>query len=242
MVPVLLAAALVMPAQASAESTGPPPPAPAPGELIRSQVDFHLDLAVDFIVTGAALTGRILPVPATLFREVGTGTPAPVALRHALVTLADVEFDAGRRLVGYARDYAAFQVQFVTGLLSALPGRLGDLVVAAGAAATAFVQRAADVAVQVVDVAQTALHRALGAPTATSLPRSTVAHPGGTSARAALDGPRPVHQAPALRRPKPHVGKHDSAGTAHAQAAGPGREHRRGPSPKNAKGVVAATP
>lgn len=209
---LIVAVALVLPAQAPAPAHAPPvvaltaltaPAGPSPDVLLREQIGFHLDLAVNFIVTGAALTGRILPVPATLIRAVSTGTPAPIALRDAVVTLADVEFDAGRHLVGYARDYATFQVRFVTGLLAALPGPAGALFATAGAAAVAFVQWCSDAAVRVVTGAQTVLHRTLGAPAVA--PRPVRAAP------TIVGGDRPVLTPAATRITKPHVAKHDSA-------------------------------
>ncbi len=99
----------------------PIPLAPAaPLELLSRQVNFHVDLLVDFVVTGAQLIARQVPVPGTLLLDLQNGTPLPVAVGRALQTLVEVELDAGRELVGYATEYIAFQARFLADLI-ALP-------------------------------------------------------------------------------------------------------------------------
>jgi hypothetical protein len=99
----------------------PLPLAPAaPLELLSRQVNFHVDLLVDFVVTGAQLIARQVAVPGTLLRDLQNGTPLPVAVGRALQTVVEVELDAGRELVGYATEYIAFQARFLADLI-ALP-------------------------------------------------------------------------------------------------------------------------
>jgi hypothetical protein len=93
-------------------------PAPRLDELLERQVAFHVDLAVEFIGTGALLAGRIVAVPGTFLQDVQSGTPLPVALGGALREFADVELDAGSKLVGYVADYANFQDRFLADLIS----------------------------------------------------------------------------------------------------------------------------
>lgn len=92
----------------------------APLDLVGSQVNFHVSLLVDFVVTGAQLIGRQVQVPGTLLQDLQNGTPVPVAVGRALQTLVEVELDAGRELVGYATEYIAFQTRFLADLI-ALP-------------------------------------------------------------------------------------------------------------------------
>jgi hypothetical protein len=80
-------------------------------------VNFHVDLLVDFVVTGAQLISRQVPVPGTLLQDLQNGTPLPVAVGRALQTLVEVELDAGRELVGYATEYIAFQARFLADLI-----------------------------------------------------------------------------------------------------------------------------
>lgn len=92
----------------------------APLDLVGRQVNFHVSLLVDFVVTGAQLIGRQVQVPGTLLQDLQNGTPLPVAVGRALQTLVEVELDAGRELVGYATEYLAFQTRFLADLI-ALP-------------------------------------------------------------------------------------------------------------------------
>ena len=197
---VLAVAALPLaaaPAAYAAPQRAQAPPAIAltsqarPVGPLGRQVDFHANLAVDFVVTGAELTGRIVAVPQALVTDIGRGTPAPVAIRRAVLTLADVEFDAGRELVGYARDYADFQIRFVTGLF---PVPLRELIAAGSALATQLVHRLADFAITVVDRAQSTLHRALSGPAASPAPTPAEEEPAPLTSRrtvAAPDGDDP---------------------------------------------------
>ena len=92
----------------------------APLELLGRQVTFHVDLLVDFVVTGAQLIARQVQVPGTLLQDLLNGTPLPVAVGRALQTIVEVELDAGRELVGFAAEYIDFQVRFLADLI-ALP-------------------------------------------------------------------------------------------------------------------------
>jgi hypothetical protein len=99
------------------------------------QVAFHIDLAVDYVVKGAELVGRQIPVPGTLLRDLRDGVPLPAAVTRALTTLALVEVDAGRELVGYATRYVDFQLRFAADvvqgavvLAAALPAAVTELV------------------------------------------------------------------------------------------------------------------
>jgi hypothetical protein len=113
--PVVALAAQVQPLRA------PTTLAPTdPFELVGRQVDFHVGLVVDFIVTGAQLVARQAAVPGRLLQDIQNGTPLPVAVGRALQTLVEVELDAGRELVGYAAEYVEFQVRFLAELI-ALP-------------------------------------------------------------------------------------------------------------------------
>jgi len=114
------------------------PPVPSPQQFLRplnQQLGFHVDLAVDFVVTGAQLIERQLPVPGTLLRDIHNGTPLPVAVGRALQTLAEVELDAGRELVGFAAEYVDFQIRFIANVLQeavamamAVPAAVSELV------------------------------------------------------------------------------------------------------------------
>lgn len=172
-------------AVALAAQTGalPPPPATVavdPVDLLRQQVDFHIDLAVDFVVTGAQLLSRQIAVPGTLLRDITTGTPVPAAVGRALRTLVEVELDAGRELVGFAAEYVDFQINFLRNLVR-------DVMTRAGTTAMAFTAFATDVVGQLVssvaarvtpmttDTAPQALSR--GAPAAVSTTPSAVEVP-----------------------------------------------------------------
>ena len=89
--------------------------------LLGRQVDFHVDLAVEFVVTGAQLTGRLIAIPGTFLEDLSSGTPLSAAAREALLEFADVELDAGGKLVGYAVRYGNFQINFLRDLISQPP-------------------------------------------------------------------------------------------------------------------------
>ncbi len=116
--PVALAAQ-VQPLQLQPPTTlGLPAQLPA---LLAQQVSFNTGVAVDFIVTGAQLIGRQVDVAGTLVDDILNGTPVPVAVGRAVVSFTNIELDAGRELVGFGRELADFQIQFVGNLVSGLP-------------------------------------------------------------------------------------------------------------------------
>jgi len=84
-----------------------------PFDLVGQQVGFHIAFVTDFVVTGAQLFARQIPIPGTLLQDIQNGTPLPVAVGRALQTFADVEIDAGRELVGFATEYVNFQLDFL---------------------------------------------------------------------------------------------------------------------------------
>ena len=84
-----------------------------PFDLVGQQVGFHVGFVTDFIVTGAQLVARQIPIPGTLLQDIQNGTPLPVAVGRALQTFVDVEIDAGRELVGFATEYVNFQLDFL---------------------------------------------------------------------------------------------------------------------------------
>ena len=106
-----------------------------PLRLAVEQVNFHVGLFVDFIVTGAQLVGRQVAIPGTLLQDLGNGTPLPVALSRAVRTFVEIELDAGRELVGFAAQYIDFQLRFIAKVLraavavvTAIPVAVGELV------------------------------------------------------------------------------------------------------------------
>src|SRR3954465_6024356 len=54
-----------------------------PFDLAGRQVSFHVGFVADFIVTGAQLLARQVPIPGTLLQDLQNGTPLPVALGRA---------------------------------------------------------------------------------------------------------------------------------------------------------------
>jgi hypothetical protein len=50
-------------------------------------------------------------------QDIQNGTPLPVAVGRALQTLAVIEVDAGRELVGFAAEFVSFQLNFVASLV-----------------------------------------------------------------------------------------------------------------------------
>ena len=125
----------------------------APLDLLGRQVNFHVGLLVDFVVTGAQLIARQVPVPGRLLEDIQNGVPLPVAVGRALQTLVDVELDAGRELVGFAAEYIDFQVRFLADLI-ALPFAV---VAAVGEAVGSFFAAVAPAPVaQIAEVAEVA--------------------------------------------------------------------------------------
>ena len=110
--------AIVLAAQVQ-RSAMPTALAPQPLALAAEQVNFHVALFVDFIVTGAQLGGRQVAIPGALLRDIETRTPLPVALSRAVQTFVEVELDAGRELVGFATQYVDFQLRFLANVLQA---------------------------------------------------------------------------------------------------------------------------
>jgi hypothetical protein len=89
--------------------------------LIAEQVTFNTGVAVDFIVTGAQLIGRQLEISGTLVDDIRNGTSVPVAVGRAVVSFTNIELDAGRELVGFSKELADFQIEFIGNLVSGLP-------------------------------------------------------------------------------------------------------------------------
>jgi hypothetical protein len=89
----------------------------SPPGLIGQQVAFHIVFVTDFLLTGAQLFARELPIPLTLAADLGGGTPLPTAVVRALQDLAAVEVDAGNELLRFGAEYVGFQAQFVTNLV-----------------------------------------------------------------------------------------------------------------------------
>lgn len=96
-------------------------PLPLPLDLLNQQVVFNVGLFVDWVTTGAALVQRQAQVPGSFVAAIGNGTPPLTATAQALSTVADIEFEAGRDLIGFAQDIAVFQLQFRATTLSAFP-------------------------------------------------------------------------------------------------------------------------
>ena len=104
---------------AQAEPLSPTPTATtlSPPGLIGQQVAFHVVFVTDFLLTGAQLFARELPIPLTLAADLGAGTPLPTAVARALQYLAAVEVDAGNELLRFGAEYIGFQAQLVTSLI-----------------------------------------------------------------------------------------------------------------------------
>ncbi len=116
--PVALAAQM-QPLQIPAPTAlGLPAQLPA---LIAQQVSFNTGVVVDFIATGAQLIGRQVQVAQTLVDDIRNGTPIPVAVGRAVVGFINIEVVAGHDLVGFGRELADFQIQFLGNLVSQLP-------------------------------------------------------------------------------------------------------------------------
>jgi hypothetical protein len=87
-----------------------------PQNPLAQQVGFHIAFVGDFISTGAVLFAREFAIPGALLQDIGSGTPAPVAVSRALQTFAQIELEAGRELVGFAAEYVSFQLNFFANL------------------------------------------------------------------------------------------------------------------------------
>jgi hypothetical protein len=142
-----------------------------PLTLAVEQVNFHVGLFVDFIVTGAQLVGRQVRIPGTLLQDLGNGTPLPVALSRAVRTFVEIELDAGRELVGFAAQYIDFQVRFIAKLLRAAVAVATAIPVAVGELVTSSVSHFAPAPAAGPNEApsvRAAQHRAAVSPTTTS--------------------------------------------------------------------------
>jgi hypothetical protein len=130
------------------------PPALLPAQLpalVAQQLSFNTGVAVDFIVTGAQLIGRQVEVALTLADDIRNGTPVPAALGRAVVSVINIELDAGRELVGFARELANFQIQFLGNLVSELPAVIAEPAGRALALSADAVDTVSDVANRVLD-------------------------------------------------------------------------------------------
>ncbi len=152
-------------------------PLPLPLDLLNQQVVFNTALFVDWVTTGAALFQRQAQVPGSLVAAIGTGTPPSTAVAQAVSALADIEFEAGRDLIGYAQDIAVFQLQFRATTLSAFPpfnaGPGQQFVVDTTAFGLNLTQQMADFARAIVTSVEQFTHNALGTP----VPLATAAKP-----------------------------------------------------------------
>jgi hypothetical protein len=128
-----------------------------PFNLVGQQVSFHVAFVGDFLSTGAVLFGREFAIPGTLVQDIQNGTPAPTAVGRALQSFAQVEFDAGRELVGFAAQYVSFQLNFLTNVVR-------DVMTTFGSTAMAFATFAAGVVNQLVTSVTASLTPATSAP------------------------------------------------------------------------------
>lgn len=141
---------------------------PLPIQLFNEQVTFNIGLTVNWLTTGAALAQRITQVPGTFVSDLRTGTSLPAATGRAVTTFADIEFEAGRDLIGYAQQIADFQLQFRARTLSTMPpfnaGPGQQFIVATTTFGLTVVQRLADLARALVTMVQQFTHGALNTP------------------------------------------------------------------------------
>ena len=176
----LVAASAMIPAAATTHSVpvlAPPgislTALPLPLDLLNQQVTFNVGLFVDWVTTGAALVQRQAQVPGSFVAAIGGGTPPLTAAAQALSTIADIEFEAGRDLIGFAQDIANFQLQFRATTLSAFPpfnaGPGQQFVVATTAFGLNVTQQMADFARAVVTSVEQFTHNALGTPLPTTI-------------------------------------------------------------------------
>lgn len=172
----LVAASAVVPVAAGTAHSVPvlAPPSisltalPLPLELVNQQVMFNTALFIDWVTTGAALVQRQLQVPGALVADLRAGVPPQTAAARALTAIADIEFEAGRDLIGYAQDIAVFQLQFRATTLSAIPpfnnGPGQQFVVDTTAFGLKLTQQLADFARGVVTSVEQFTHNALHTP------------------------------------------------------------------------------
>ncbi|CAM5715216.1 hypothetical protein MAUB1S_00454 [Mycolicibacterium aubagnense] len=143
-------------------------PLPLPLDLLNQQVVFDVGLFADWVTTGAALFQRQTQVPGAFVTDLSAGVPPQTAVARALSAFADIEFEAGRDLIGFAQDFANFQLQFRATTLSAFPpfnaGPGQQFAVATTAFGLNLVQGIADFALATVTVAQQFTHGLLGTP------------------------------------------------------------------------------
>ncbi|MDT5103535.1 MAG: hypothetical protein QOI25_1048 [Mycobacterium sp.] len=129
-----------------------------PFGLVGQQVSFHVGFVGDFLSTGAVLFGREFAIPGTLLQDIQNGTPAPTAVGRALQSFAQVEFDAGRELVGFAAQYVSFQLNFLRNVVR-------DVMTTVGSTTMVFATFAAGVVNQLVTLVTASLTPATSAPT-----------------------------------------------------------------------------
>ncbi len=143
-------------------------PLPLPLDLLNQQVVFNVGLFADWITTGAALFQRQTQVPGAFVADLSAGVPPQTAVARALSAFADIEFEAGRDLIGFAQDFANFQLQFRATTLSAFPpfnaGPGQQFVVATTDFGLNLVQGIANFASAMVTGAQQFTHGLLGTP------------------------------------------------------------------------------
>jgi len=148
-------------------------PLPLPLDLLNQQVVFNVGLFVDWVTTGAALVQRQAQIPGDFVAAIGSGTPPPTAAAQALSAFADIEFEAGRDLIGFAQDIAVFQLQFRATTLSAFPpfnsGPGQQFVVDTTAFGLNITQQMADFARAVITSVEKFTHNALGTPVPTTI-------------------------------------------------------------------------
>ncbi len=161
-------------------------PRPLPLDLLNQQVVFNVGLFVDWVTTGAALVQRQTQIPGAFVAAIGSGTPPATAAAQALSAFADIEFEAGRDLIGFAQDIAVFQLQFRATTLSAFPpfnsGPGQQFVVDTTAFGLNITQQMADFARAVITSVEKFTHNVLHTP----VPLTTAAKPA-----AAVDIPTP---------------------------------------------------
>jgi len=146
---------------------------PLPLDLLNQQVMFNVGLLVDWVTTGAALFQRQAQIPGNFVAAIGSGTPPPAAAAQALSAFADIEFEAGRDLVGFAQDIAVFQLQFRATTLSAFPpfnsGPGQQFVVDTTTLGLNVTQQMADFARAVITSVEKFTHNMLGTPVPTTI-------------------------------------------------------------------------